>query len=498
MKETTNKNKTKTKKTSSYVKKDIITQLSDEELLEQILKKNKEKKAKRKTYAKKTGVVKSTKVKKKVTTSTIDDSLLLDEILKKNKEKKARAKKRKLSKGRLLVDSNTVENKIVKEILDQEEKEKDLIITKEINLKEYLEEQKRLEQREDLKQLDEEITPKQEEKKQQVTFNTNKVLVPVMILLVIFTIGIVVISLNKSEISNAMKEDIQPQVPQVDNYKAIYDECMNQPLGEIDNSEQMVSYTQELNSFLTNYSVSVYYYDLNKGFNYTYNGDEKYYAASVVKTIPAMYLYEKAINGEVNLDDTIVYSSRYNYDDSAFFDNTRYGTSVTIRDIIKYAIFYSDNTAYMMLLDYAGVNNLKSYAQSLGINSYMDTDKFGHITAYDGYLMFNKLNDIINNGGELGEELRYYFVNSDHNDLMIGEYSIMAATKYGEATPNFHNVGIVYETHPYIVSILTRELSGDHDQKVRDIARKIYELHLEYYKNRKEQCEKIANEKSTE
>ena len=42
MKETTNKNKTKTKKSSSYVKKKEITLLSDEELLEQILKKNKE------------------------------------------------------------------------------------------------------------------------------------------------------------------------------------------------------------------------------------------------------------------------------------------------------------------------------------------------------------------------------------------------------------------------------------------------------------------------
>ena len=278
MKETTNKNKPKTKKSSSYVKKKEITLLSDEELLEQILKKNKEKKAKRKTYAKKTGVVKSTRVKKKVT-STTDDSLLLDEILKKNKAKKERAKKRKAAKGRLLVDTNTVESKIVQQILEQEEKEKNLIITKEINLEEYLEEQKKLEQREDLRQLDEELAPK-EEQKQRVTFSYNKLLISVMVFILLFTVIIVVITLNKNETSNAANIEEAQTYKELGNYKAVYDECINEPVNENDNSEQMASYLQELNEYLSNYKVSVYYKDINKGFTYTYQGDKKYYAAS--------------------------------------------------------------------------------------------------------------------------------------------------------------------------------------------------------------------------
>ena len=102
----------------------------------------------------------------------------------------------------------------------------------------------------------------------------------------------------------------------------------------------------------------------------------------------------------MQLVNTITYTSKYNYDESAYFDHTKFGTKVSIRDVVKYAIFYSDNSAYMMLLDYIGINNLKNYAKSLGINSYMDTDYFGHVTALDAYLMFNKLNDVINNGGE--------------------------------------------------------------------------------------------------
>ena len=497
MKKSVTTNKTKTKKSSSYVKKKEITLLSDEELLEQILKKNKEKKAKRKTYAKKTGVVKSTKVKKKVT-STIDDSLLLDEILKKNKAKKERAKKRRASKGRLLVDTNTVESKIVQQILEQEEKEKDLIITKEINLQEYLEEQRKLEQREDLRQLDEELAPKKEEKKKRVTFNYNKILIGIAVFLLLFTIIIFILTLNKNDTSNAINVQEEQTYKELSNYKALYDECMSEEVNENDNSEEMAIYQQELNDYLSNYKVSIYYKDLNKGFSYIYQGDKMYYAASLVKTIPAMYIYEKAINGEIDLDSKLTYSSRYDYTDSAFFDHTKFGTQVSIRDIVKYAIFYSDNSAYMMLIDYAGSNNLKEYAKSLGINNYMDTDKFGHVTVSDAYIIFNKLNSVIDNGGELGEELKYYFVNSDNNDLMMGEYSILAATKYGETAPFYHNAGIVYDSNPYIVAILSEEFNGDYEQKIREIARKIYDLHLTYYKNRTDYCNNLASKKSTE
>ena len=128
----------------------------------------------------------------------------------------------------------------------------------------------------------------------------------------------------------------------------------------------------------------------------------------------------------------------------------------------------------------------------------MDTDYFGHVTALDAYLLFNKLNDVIKSGGELGEELKYYFVNSDNNDLMMGEYSIIAATKYGETAPFYHNAGIVYDTNPYIVAILSEEYYGERDQKIKDIAKKIYDLHLTYYKNRVEYCKELANKKSTE
>ena len=41
----------------------------------------------------------------------------------------------------------------------------------------------------------------------------------------------------KSGIIMPINEDLQPQVPQVDTYKAIYDECINERYNELDNSE---------------------------------------------------------------------------------------------------------------------------------------------------------------------------------------------------------------------------------------------------------------------
>ena len=550
------KNKKVTQSSRNVKKKTKeITTLSSEELLEQILNKKHEKQVKKSasvSSAKKSTDRKTT-VKKTVKKETTDSALLLEQILEKNKAKKQKRveRKKKKTSGRLLVDSNTVENKIVQEIIrlqeeEQKKKEESLIITKEINLKEYLEEQNELPPREDFLELESELYPtpkskkdevkkkieylkkerkakrtskyekeiekklerrrKKEEqatlvkkpkrkpqKKSKVEYKYSKsilpgILVAVACLILIFSVSVLL--LNKT--SSAVQLDTIDVSSSVDlaASKAMQEICLDTAYSTSENNEEINVYINELNGLLSKYNVSVYYYDLNKGFNYSYKVDDTYYAASIVKVIPALYVYEKAAKGEIDLDKTLTYNANYNYDNSAYFDSTRFGTKVSLRNVIKYSLIYSDNSAYMMLVDYIGSNTLKEYAKAMGVNSYMDTDKFGHIKAQEAINIIKKTNELLSLNTSLTNELKGYMIESDKNYLGFEDKGIKAATKYGESYPNYHEIGIVYDENPYGIVILTRDMGKDYEKEIKEISSKIYELHRKYYTNRINNCEK--------
>ena len=544
------KNK-KATNTSRNVKKKTkeITTLSSEELLEQILNKKKEKQVKKSasvSSAKKSAVKKTT-TKKTVKKETVDSSVLLEQILEKNKAKKQKRveRKKKKTSGRLLVDSNTVENKIVQEIIklqeeEQKKKEDSLIITKEINLKEYLEEQKEVPPRKDFLELEEELyptpkskkdlvkdkietikkerkakrtskyekeiekklehrrkkeqpkPPKKQVKKSKIDYRYSKSILPGILvaaacLVLVFTVSIML--LNRT--SNAVQLETIDVSSNVDlaAAKAMKEICLNTAYSTKENTEDINTYINELNGFLSKYNVSVYYYDLNRGFTYSYKAEDSYYAASVVKIIPALYIYEKAVKGEIDLDKTLTYTTNYNYDNSAYFDRSRFGTKVSLRNIIKYSLIYSDNSAYMMLVDYIGYNTLKEYGKSIGLGSYMDSDKFGHIKAHEAMNIIKKMNELFSLNTSLTNELKGYMIESDKNYLGFEDKGIKAATKYGESYPNYHEIGIVYDDNPYGIVILTRDMGKDYEKEIKEINSKIYELHRTYYANRVNSCE---------
>lgn len=253
-------------------------------------------------------------------------------------------------------------------------------------------------------------------------------------------------------------------------------------------SEELDKLIQETTNYISRYRASVKMEDLTYGYTYTYNPSKIYYGASTIKALEALYIYTKASEGKINLDDTVYYSSEYGYSLSGM----RSGTKIPLRTIVKNAVEISDNAAHFMLINYIGFNNLKNFGQSLGATSTLTGgDTFGNLTATDGIIYMKALYDFIENNGELGQELKQYFINSDLNAFKIDDLGIEAAAKYGEIAPNFHEIGIVYTEHPYVVSILTTEMTSTEDnvkEKVQDIARKLYELQQGYYEARDTTC----------
>lgn len=273
-----------------------------------------------------------------------------------------------------------------------------------------------------------------------------------------------------------------------------YNECISKHSDESDSSEEIIKYIEDLNSYLSSkYRASVKYVNIQNGFEYTYNGEKVYYAASTIKALDALYIYSKAIDGEVDLDDTVNYTSKYNLSSSYYMSQHKYGEKIKVRDLVKYAVTRSDNRAHQMLIDYIGFANLKRYGQSLGATKTLVGDIFGSINVDDAIIYWQEINRVISMDNELSNELKSYFAEADQNYLSLPEFGKTAIHKYGEYESYYHDIGIVYADSPYIVAILTSEGRRNFEEIIKDINSKIYELNNLYVMNREKVCKELIN-----
>ena len=218
--------------------------------------------------------------------------------------------------------------------------------------------------------------------------------------------------------------------------------------------------TQDLDTFITSleayikvkgYKVSIGYYNIDKDYTYKYNADKIYYGASLIKTLDALYVYEK-----MDLTDNL-------------------------RALVKPTIEKSDNNTHRKLVETIGLNNIREYGKSMGAKQILNryaTDYYGNTIVDDQLIYMKHLYNFINNEKvDKGkrEELKNYFINDFYKYLKFdGAPTIMH--KYGYYSVYYHDVGIVLDEKPYIVVILTEEAT--HDFKiVTDLSEKIYKMH---------------------
>lgn len=495
MEQILNKKKTKSsvkKTTTSTTKKRKVTkktELSSDELLEQILAKKKSKKnSSKKTLNKNSDIKKETTTKRKKVSNDISSDELYDLI---------KSKKKTTKKGKV-VDKEKVKSKLLEE---------DLIITREItftedkldlndkelldDLKKAIEEFDSLDDTAPVKYVEETevVEDKIIKHKKDRKFNPLIVLCFIVgLILVILLIVNVISSVDKDKVIN--KPNSQKEVEVVDNRPALLEECLKRPISDIDKTDEIKFAETELTNYISNnYKASVYYEDLSLGFSYSYNVDEIYYAASTIKTLGALYIYTKAASGELDLDETVKYTSNFVLGSSKKMKTHKLGDKISLRTLVEYSITVSDNSAHQMLVSYIGRNNLKEFGKSLGAQyTLYGSDNFGSITVTDAIIYMKALNDFINNNGDLGKELQSYFISADQNGLALNDLGIKAAHKYGEYSPYYHDIGIVYDDKPYVVAILTAEKKGDYQGKIKEINKHIYDLHELYYSTRDQMC----------
>ena len=218
------------------------------------------------------------------------------------------------------------------------------------------------------------------------------------------------------------------------------------------NTSNANDYIKSLENYINekNYHVSIGYYNFRTGYTYTYNANTVYYGASLVKTVDALYAYER-----LNLTSDI-------------------------KELVNKAISVSDNDAHKKLVDMIGRDNLKRYADNnIGTKNFLDVrssfeDYYGNTTVYDQMNIWKYLYKFINSHSN-GDELKSYFINYYGAYLLFPGCPLLMH-KYGKTNQYYHDVGIVLDDSPYLVVILTTESYNDVKKIISDLSSKIYEF----------------------
>lgn len=224
--------------------------------------------------------------------------------------------------------------------------------------------------------------------------------------------------------------------------------------------------------------VSVFYKDLNSGYTYTYNSEQKYFIASLIKAPYCMYIYDLASQGKCDLNKSYTYAARHKAGGTGKIQDMSIGTSFTLEELIGYAIKYSDNVALNILKENFPVEGYRAYAKGLGLK-YPEDVKYGtngNITAIDAGIYIEAINNFIHHN-TYGARLKLHML-STRNPMIIASYPVIR--KYGWADASFHDMAIIEAPHPYLLSICTNH-DGDYStfKKISQLIQKYSQFERE-------------------
>lgn len=234
------------------------------------------------------------------------------------------------------------------------------------------------------------------------------------------------------------------------------------------------TFTPEQEDTLTKYletlgeDFSVYFEDLNHGYSYTFNGEQKYFIASVVKAPYCMYLYDLASQGKCSLDDIFIFKKENIQEGTGKLKDMKFEIDpiteeeipieLTMQELLTNAILYSDNTAIELLRKKYNHVGYTEYVLGLGIQNKDDIKQIvnSQITAPETGVYAKAIYHFFRNN-IYGENLKKDMMNT-RNKMILSEYPM--ARKYGWAEEALHDMAIIDAPHPYTLSILSNKGLG--------------------------------------
>ena len=229
-------------------------------------------------------------------------------------------------------------------------------------------------------------------------------------------------------------------------------------IGQAKPIEEVKPATYELDSFLQRFesSMAIYFKNIETGFVYSHNPNRLFFSASIPKAPFALYIYQLAEQGEIDLDSPIPVLSQ---DFTSGMGEIRYrhpvGTTLTQRELLRLMLHYSDGMATNMLRRIHSVERYRRFVLDLGINPNNKGWALLNyrLTARDAGIYARAIFDYIESDGRYSEEFRANLINNQY-PFIISDYEVASRTGWTRGSA-WHDMAIVYAPSPYILVVLT-------------------------------------------
>lgn len=241
----------------------------------------------------------------------------------------------------------------------------------------------------------------------------------------------------------------------------------------------------EYQSYIQNNNISIEMRLLDGTASYSYNSNKKMCSASMIKLLILAEFMDQVSNGKVKLSDIHVINETDKKTGGAGHINAfPLGTEVSLDDIAKYMIMYSDNAASNVLIDKLGKEQINTQASKLNLKNTVlgrkliveaptiDKDNFTcaeDCTTILDAIYKNKIAD-----AELSKKVQNEYLLNQTDKACLGKIFAENGIDFGHKTGNLtknpqvptttdarHDAGIVYfGNKPFIISVTTELREG--------------------------------------
>ena len=259
----------------------------------------------------------------------------------------------------------------------------------------------------------------------------------------------------------AQNEENKQEEPVVENKK----------LSEIELNEAMENLLEQ---YKGNNEIGIVYKNFSTGYRYAQEDKHYFTAASTIKVVYAMKIYDRIRNGELSKDADIYYNPKFLEEGNGQITNNTKQDSYKLDYVIQNMIQYSDNTATNMLMGNSATASafVVKYLSEMGVTLPQVKAQKNRITPAMMEVVWTKL---YKERDKYPELLKYLEDSDDGEWIKEGIPDKKVASKYGAIETNYHDTAIVFGDRDYMLLIYTNNLS-DSRQSIKNIAKKIDEI----------------------
>ena len=242
----------------------------------------------------------------------------------------------------------------------------------------------------------------------------------------------------------------------------------NKKLSEIELDEAMENLIEQ---YKGDNEIGIVYKNFSTGYRYAQEDKHYFTAASTIKVVYAMKIYDRIRNGEVSKDADIYYNEKFFEEGNGQITNNKKQDSYKLEYVIQNMIQYSDNTATNMLMGNSATASafVVKYLSEMGVTLPQVEAQKNRITPAMMEVVWTKL---YKERDKYPELLKYLEDSDDGEWIKEGIPDKKVASKYGAIEANYHDTALVFGDKDYMLLIYTNNLNNS-GQSIKNIAKKI-------------------------